>query len=210
LVLSVINGKLIRRLWLIGIDMRYKYISLILVSAALVPAQGSASGDQLPKQAAQLDPPRMMLPSRGTIHAADVFFQIGKADLTPDEIAKLNALAPKVRLELLEAVILMGFSDSQGKEANNQKLSGQRAEAVKLFFMSRGFPSRSIHIEGKGTAYPAATNDTAKGRASNRRVEVEIQEWRGFNEDLRRMQPKNQAVQSKETADDKLNTEVTK
>jgi outer membrane protein OmpA-like peptidoglycan-associated protein len=53
-------------------------------------------------------------------------------------------------------------------------LSQRRAEAVRTYLISRGFPSEKILARGLGPDRPIAENGTAEGRANNRRVEIVI------------------------------------
>jgi GGDEF domain-containing protein len=87
---------------------------------------------------------------------------------------KLKDLVAKIQNISLEVVIAVGHTDSVGTDAYNQKLSERRAEAVKAFLVSLGVPKNRIYTEGKGESAPAADNQTAAGRAKNRRVEVEV------------------------------------
>ena len=64
----------------------------------------------------------------------------------------------------------MGFSDSVGAKAKNNKLSKQRAKSVELALTSRGIPV--LAVEGMGESLPIANNNTEDGRKRNRRVEV--------------------------------------
>jgi OOP family OmpA-OmpF porin len=59
-----------------------------------------------------------------------------------------------------------------GSDATNMKLSEDRAKAVRDFFETQGIPSNRLTYVGKGPADPVAPNDTAEGRAKNRRVEI--------------------------------------
>ena len=69
-----------------------------------------------------------------------------------------------------------GFADSSGNAAMNQKLSMDRAQAVVAFLLQTcNVPLRHIVAPGTmGEADPAAPNETAQGRAENRRVEVTV------------------------------------
>ncbi len=67
-------------------------------------------------------------------------------------------------------LVLMGFSDSVGAKAKNNKLSKQRAKSVELALTSRGIPV--LAVEGMGESLPIANNNTEDGRKRNRRVEV--------------------------------------
>lgn len=69
-------------------------------------------------------------------------------------------------------VVLMGHTDSLGKEAYNQKLSEKRAMAVKNALVGFGVENSRISTIGYGEMKPVATNKTKEGRAENRRVEA--------------------------------------
>ncbi|MCF6269973.1 MAG: OmpA family protein [Melioribacteraceae bacterium] len=91
---------------------------------------------------------------------------------TPDK----NALA-KLLAQLNEfpsaKISLTGYADSVGPEAYNLKLSKRRAESVKEYLVSNGIDADRLISDGKGEANPVASNKTKKGRAENRRVEIE-------------------------------------
>jgi len=69
-------------------------------------------------------------------------------------------------------VAVEGHADSVGSDAYNQKLSERRANAVVKYLVNTvGVPADKLTAVGYGESRPAATNDTAEGRAQNRRVE---------------------------------------
>jgi len=106
--------------------------------------------------------------------AADVLFDFDKAVIKPEGKSKLDDLSNKIRGVNLEVVIAIGHADSIGTDAYNQKLSVRRAESVKAYLVSKGVEPNRIYTEGKGEKQPVATNQTAEGRAKNRRVEIEV------------------------------------
>ena len=68
-------------------------------------------------------------------------------------------------------VVIEGHTDSQGAEAYNQKLSQRRADSVRSSLINKyGIAGDRIESVGYGEAKPIASNDTADGRAKNRRV----------------------------------------
>ena len=67
-----------------------------------------------------------------------------------------------------------GHTDSVGSDASNQKLSENRAAAVKNYLLSKGVKSDSISSVGYGESKPIADNKTAVGRSKNRRVDVKL------------------------------------
>ncbi len=69
---------------------------------------------------------------------------------------------------------IVGHTDGRGSRAYNQKLSENRANAVKDLIVSEGVESSRVSSSGMGKDAPIATNDTAEGRAENRRIEAEL------------------------------------
>ena len=70
-------------------------------------------------------------------------------------------------------IYVKGYSDSHGRPEVNQKLSQERAASVAAYLESRGVALSQLSVLGMGTTHPIATNNTAAGRAKNRRVELE-------------------------------------
>ena len=68
----------------------------------------------------------------------------------------------------------VGHTDNVGDDTLNQRLSRKRAEFVKNYLTRNNINGSQITISGKGPSQPTATNDTAEGRAKNRRVEISI------------------------------------
>lgn len=106
-------------------------------------------------------------------YAQDVFFNAGSFVLKPEAKDKLNNFASNTRINP-EVIIAVGHTDSVGSDAYNQKLSIQRANAVKAYLVSRGVEKNLIYVEGKGEKQPIADNKIAASRAKNNRVEIEV------------------------------------
>lgn len=85
-----------------------------------------------------------------------------------DEAVKALAAAPAVDVRVV------GHTDSTGTDAYNQHLSEQRATAVVAYFTAHGIPGTRLSADGRGEAEPVQSNDTAKGRFDNRRVELRV------------------------------------
>ena len=102
----------------------------------------------------------------------DLLFDLGKATLradTREKLARLSGLAlahPSLKLET------EGHTDASGSDSMNQRLSEQRAEAVRAFIETQGIAAANLTAQGFGKAVPLADNTTAKGRQQNRRVEI--------------------------------------
>jgi outer membrane protein OmpA-like peptidoglycan-associated protein len=108
------------------------------------------------------------------VNMSDVLFDTGKYSLRPlarEKLAKVAGIVsghPGLKLDV------EGFTDSVGGDDYNQRLSEQRGSAVRDYLTQSGMASASVTTEGFGKAQPVASNDTAKGRQQNRRVEIVI------------------------------------
>ncbi len=111
----------------------------------------------------------------------NVEFPFNSAELTSEYKAALDvaseALAPHRDFlrKGLATLLVVGYTDSRGAAEYNQKLSEMRAEAV-ADYMVKQDPTRATFINpvGRGEADPIASNDTAEGRQSNRRVVLRV------------------------------------
>jgi outer membrane protein OmpA-like peptidoglycan-associated protein len=109
----------------------------------------------------------------GRIQLKDaVYFDTARATIQSrsfkllDQVAKILIQHPE-----LEKVWIEGHTDSQGKAEQNRKLSQRRAEAVRDYLIKKGVAPERLVAQGFGPDRPIAENKTAKGRATNRRVE---------------------------------------
>jgi len=115
---------------------------------------------------------------RGTVITLDgsVLFTSGKSELLPFAQKKLDEVAKALTDTASDRTIMVeGHTDSNGNDAFNQKLSQDRAQSVRTYLVQRGVKSDHISAVGKGESTPIASNDTAEGRANNRRVEIIVQ-----------------------------------
>jgi outer membrane protein OmpA-like peptidoglycan-associated protein len=107
--------------------------------------------------------------------SGSVLFTSGKSELLPGAQMKLNEVAKALTEQDPEAVMVVeGHTDSQGGAEFNQKLSQQRAQAVRDYLVSRGIASDRITAEGFGPTRTIGDNATPEGRANNRRVEIVV------------------------------------
>lgn len=109
------------------------------------------------------------------ISAHGMHFSPGKSDIDPQDVALLNKIAEAIR-EFPEARLrVSGHTDAVGDAQLNQALSEARATTVAAYLSNSAHvtPER-IETAGHGSNKPVAGNDTAEGRARNRRIEVLI------------------------------------
>jgi len=104
--------------------------------------------------------------------SGSVLFASGKSALLPAAQNRLNQVADALMATKERKLTVEGHTDSQGSSSYNQVLSQQRADAVRSYLISRGYPSDLIQAQGIGEDRPVADNANAEGRANNRRVEI--------------------------------------
>ncbi|MBL8266380.1 OmpA family protein [Steroidobacter sp.] len=103
---------------------------------------------------------------------SDVLFDTGLATLKPGAYAPLDRLATVLKEQAARKVLIEGHTDDVGSDQNNLSLSERRAQSVQASLVQRGVNRSQITALGKGENFPIASNDTAAGRQSNRRVEL--------------------------------------
>jgi len=105
----------------------------------------------------------------------NIYFDYDKFELKPQEKEELNQVGKFLQANPKTFVALQGFTDNRGTPEYNMELSRRRAEAVADYLM-KNFKLGSDRVAAVwyGEANPVASNDTAEGRAKNRRVEVAV------------------------------------
>ncbi|WP_085675259.1 MULTISPECIES: OmpA family protein [unclassified Pseudomonas] len=92
--------------------------------------------------------------------------------LLPMTLGPITRVAKAVEGDSKTAVLVLGHADSSGVAAANQKLSLERAASVSAIFRLSGLQRDRLSLKGMGSEMPRAANDSAEGRALNRRVEM--------------------------------------
>lgn len=105
---------------------------------------------------------------------ASIQFESGSAHMTMAAKARLLELADQLLVNPKLNIRILAHTDSQGSDSYNQALSERRAKAVKRYLVDLGIPGNSLSVRGMGESAPIASNDYAKGRSKNRRVEFQI------------------------------------
>jgi outer membrane protein OmpA-like peptidoglycan-associated protein len=107
---------------------------------------------------------------------ATVKFKVGSARISPEDEEQLKQLAQTATNLKGYIIEVVGYADTTGSAKMNTKLSEDRAKAVITHLVQQGsVPVRHIVAPGAMGEYgPAAPNETAAGRAENRRVEVKV------------------------------------
>lgn len=101
----------------------------------------------------------------------NIKFEINNTDLTPEAVAELNRLVKLLKDNGNIKVEVQGHSDDLEALTNTQ-ISEERAKKVARYLIENGFSN--IQIRGFGNTVPISSNDTERGRETNRRVEIEV------------------------------------
>jgi OOP family OmpA-OmpF porin len=101
-------------------------------------------------------------------------FEPGSAELTANGRAVLQQLLPVLRQLNGRRFEIIGHTDALGQRSTNVALSAARADSVKGFLVGQGLAEGMFNTSGVGPDRPVASNDTAEGRARNRRIEFRV------------------------------------
>jgi outer membrane protein OmpA-like peptidoglycan-associated protein len=93
---------------------------------------------------------------------------------TPESMKTLDEIATLLKAHPSATIRVESHTDAIGNRASNLSLSQGRAESIKNELVDRGVGAARIETAGMGGELPAASNDTAEGRASNRRSEIVV------------------------------------
>ena len=122
------------------------------------------------------DPDALVSLTDGKIDIKEqVFFETSKAIIKQESYELLNQVAQLlIDNPHIGNITIEGHTDSRGKYTSNMKLSQDRANSVMKYLVNQGVDSSRLNAIGYGPDKPIDTNDTAEGRARNRRVEFVV------------------------------------
>lgn len=138
---------------------------------------GGAIGNRMDRQARELAAvaeTRRTETGIVTTLRENLLFDTNSADMKGSAQDSLGRIGGILKKYPDDRVVVVGYTDSTGSETYNQELSERRARAVRLALINQGMPAASVEAVGQGESSPVAPNDTASGRARNRRVELII------------------------------------
>ncbi|MEY2921773.1 MAG: hypothetical protein RL108_382, partial [Bacteroidota bacterium] len=106
--------------------------------------------------------------------AKTILFDSGRASFQKQTLSVLKSITAILNEYPKAKFSIEGHTDNVGKAATNQKLSEQRAAAVKAYLVANGIAADRLTSSGYGQSKPIDSNDTKAGKANNRRVEVKL------------------------------------
>ncbi len=107
-------------------------------------------------------------------YAKTILFDSGKASFQKQTFPVLQSITAILKEYPSAKFSIEGHTDNTGKEATNQKLSEERAAAVKGYLVENGIAADRLASAGFGQTKPIDSNKTKEGKANNRRVEVKL------------------------------------
>jgi outer membrane protein OmpA-like peptidoglycan-associated protein len=117
-------------------------------------------------------PPAAAVPTNEKIVLRGVHFDFNKSDIRPEDEPVLDEGIDVLKQHPSVAVNVNGYCDAIGGDAYNLRLSQRRSAAVVGYLGGHGIAESRLSAHGYGKTNFVAPNDTAEGRAQNRRVEI--------------------------------------
>jgi len=115
-------------------------------------------------------------------YSRTILFDLNKSSIRQESEETLQSIS-EIMKEYPQTIFhIEGHTDSTGSASYNEKLSRERAASVREFLISQGIPANRLTSEGYGETQPIASNNTAKGRQENRRVEISLDKEREMKE----------------------------
>ena len=151
-----------------------------IIGAAVGGTTGALIGRQMDKRAEEIQKDlhnaKVERVGEGILITFDsgILFDVGKADLKAAAKANIEELTGVLKKYEDTNIMIVGHTDATGSSDLNSELSRKRADAVAEYARSHGINVSRIKIVGEGAMVPVGDNETAEGRALNRRVEVAI------------------------------------
>lgn len=105
---------------------------------------------------------------------SNITFEVDKSYVKPSFVETLDSVSLVLKEYTSTMIEVAGHTDSTGSDAYNQRLSQERADAVRQVLISQGVQAVRIDTVGYGESRPIASNSTPAGRQQNRRVELTL------------------------------------
>ncbi len=151
-----------------------------IIGAAVGGTAGAVIGHQMDQQAKEIEQgvPGAVVERVGegmnVTFASGLLFGFDSSVLGENAKQNLSTFAANLGKYPNTNILIVGYTDSQGKPDYNLSLSARRAAAARDYLVSQGVSAARLQTAGRGETEPVATNDTDAGRQANRRVEVAI------------------------------------
>jgi OmpA-OmpF porin, OOP family len=151
----------------------------IVVAPAPAPAPAPEPKVALPAGTAEADMLAFIM-GNDTISKAkwfdfpEIMFDVNKSTLKPESEAKLNNILAILNAYPAVHLKIGGYTDTDGNDAKNMKLSDDRAKSTLAWLTGKGIDAARLSAEGYGESNPIAANDTPENKAKNRRISFSV------------------------------------
>lgn len=157
-----------------GVDMDAEAAAKAAAEAEAAAAAAKAAEEAAAAAAAAANAEEKVPLNKAIKLDGRALFATNSSELSASGISAIDQLAEGIsELNEVNRVVVVGHTDSKGADTYNQALSEKRAQAVRAQLASK-LPDLDIAAIGRGETRPVASNDTALGRAKNRRVEIVV------------------------------------
>lgn len=112
--------------------------------------------------------------TKGWISFDRLYFKTSSSELTDESKKQLNNISLILQAFPNAAIKLGGYTDNSGNADSNLKLSTERAKVAQSALIADGIGADRVAAEGYGQEHPIATNETAEGKAQNRRIDLRV------------------------------------
>lgn len=127
-----------------------------------------------PAKNVETAPVKTTTPEAPNYNFRNIQFELDSYVLKTDSYATLDQIYREMRKDPSARFTVEGHASIEGSADYNQKLSVDRANAVKIYLVNSGVNPENLTVRGYGATRPLASNDTESGRSVNRRVEIKL------------------------------------
>ncbi|MGF1694822.1 OmpA family protein [Vibrio lamellibrachiae] len=114
------------------------------------------------------------MPNEYIKSSSSIQFDINQFSILTEHFSILKEIANILRTNVKSEIIISGYTDNIGSMEHNYRLSKQRVDSTKLYFINYGIQPNRISSLIYGEHFPKSTNLTTEGKIKNRRVELNI------------------------------------
>ncbi|MCG9639795.1 OmpA family protein [Vibrio sp. Isolate34] len=165
---------------LLSVGVSYNFGTGNTTASAAAAAASAAAVTQAPSE--PITEPAVVVEEKSTVVVTKAqtesyskgMFATNSTELSTDGKIALQPLVEVLKAHPQSTVVVVGHTDSTGAAEYNMMISKKRAAAVAAHIEEQGIEAERITATGEGEENPVASNDTAEGRAQNRRVEATI------------------------------------
>ncbi len=129
-----------------------------------------------PGKEIKIEHPYSYVPVTGSVINLNINFSVNKSTIKKEYMPDIETIAKFMKAYPNMKIEIAGHTDSDGSDALNKKLSQRRADSVKNALVKLGVAETNLVAVGYGESKPIDSNETAEGKARNRRTEIKILE----------------------------------